>query len=96
MRPIDADALQESMNAVVFRNVPVEHQPYIQAACEMYVRLLNAAPTEDAVKVVRCLDCNNYTRSPFGHSFIGWCKLDGKHRRQNFYCADGERKADND
>ena len=91
MRLIDADALQESMNAIVFRNVPVEHQPYIQAACETFVRALNAAPTVDAVNVVRCRDCVSYTRSPFGHSFIGWCKLDTKHRNQNFYCADGER-----
>ena len=49
-------------------------------------------PAVDAVNVVRCRDCVSYTRSPFGHSFIGWCKLDTKHRNQNFYCADGEMK----
>lgn len=44
-------ALQESMAAVVFRNVPVEHQPYMQAACEVFVHLVNEAPTIDAEPV---------------------------------------------
>ena len=44
-------ALQESMKAVVFRNVPVEHQPYMQVACEVFVQLVNDAPTINAEPV---------------------------------------------
>lgn len=49
-------------------------------------------PAVDAVEVIRCKDCAYYTASPFGHRIIGWCKIDGKHRGQNFYCANGDRK----
>ena len=41
----------------------------------------------NSTKVICCKDCSNYGPSPFGHSTIGWCKLDGKHRGQAFFCA---------
>lgn len=42
--------------------------------------------------VIHCKDCAHYRPSPFGHPTIGWCMIDGKHRGQNFYCANGDRR----
>lgn len=53
---------------------------------------IEKAPAVDAVEVVRCADCENYTRSPWKHPTIGWCKLAGSHRRPDYYCADGRKK----
>ena len=50
------------------------------------------APTVLVDNVIRCIECDHYTRSPFGHRKIGWCKLDGKHRGQNFFCAHADKK----
>lgn len=49
-------------------------------------------PAVDAVEVVRCRDCNAFGKSPFGHPFIGWCKIFGDHRKPDYYCASGRRK----
>ena len=47
------------------------------------VSFINAAPTVDAVEVVRCKDCKHrYSDS--------WCKYVDDD--DNFYCARGERK----
>ena len=49
-------------------------------------------PTIDAVQVIRCADCAYYGKSPFGHPRIGWCRIDCKHRKPDFYCANADRK----
>lgn len=54
------------------------------------VDALLAAPTVDAVPVVRCKDCKWY-RIDGGHSNCGWRNMDDDFS-ENFYCADGERK----
>lgn len=41
----------KSMAAVVFENVPVEHQPYVQVACDVFAALVSAAPAVDAEPV---------------------------------------------
>lgn len=56
------------------------------------IERIRKTPAVDAIEVVRCKYCENYRSSPFGHPTIGWCKVDGKHRGQNFYCANGEEK----
>lgn len=50
------------------------------------------APTIDAAQVIRCADCAYYGKSPLGHPHIGWCRIDCKHRRPEFFCANGDRK----
>lgn len=59
------------------------------AAVEMVVE---DAPTIDAVQVTRCADCAYYGKSPFGHPHIGWCRIDCKHRKPDFYCGNADRK----
>lgn len=59
------------------------------AAVEMVVE---DAPTIDAVQVIRCADCAYYGKSPFGHPHIGWCRIDCKHRKPDFYCGNADRK----
>lgn len=48
---ISRAALQKSMAAVVFKNVPVEHQPYMQVVCDTFAHLVIEAPTVDAEPV---------------------------------------------
>lgn len=48
---ISRAALQKSMDDVVFENVPVEHQPYVQVACDVFAALASAAPAVDAEPV---------------------------------------------
>lgn len=45
----------------------------------------------DAVQVIRCADCAYYGKSPFGHPRIGWCRIDCKHRKPDFFCANADR-----
>ena len=85
---ISRNAVLEAIDAEFFKTDPHSEEQLGFLTCR---RIVREFPTNEAVEFVRCRDCANYTRSPFGHSFIGWCKLDVKHRRQNFYCADGER-----
>lgn len=47
----------------------------------------------DAVQVIRCADCAYYGKSPFGHPRIGWCRIDCKHRKPEFFCANADRRA---
>lgn len=54
------------------------------------IRLLEKAPTVDAVPVVRCKDCKHHENEEIGmvycpNSIGGWVG-------ENWFCADGERK----
>lgn len=49
-------------------------------------------PTSDAVEVVRCVNCEYYRNSPFGHATIGWCSIFGHHFKPEFYCAHGDKR----
>lgn len=53
---------------------------------------VRTAPTVDAVEVVRCKDCKAFGESPWGHFPKGWCKIHGRHRDPEYYCASGVRK----
>ena len=54
--------------------------------------LVMAQPTVDAVEVVRCKDC----KFPIKDDMYGgyWCN--GSRVPSNWYCADGERRTDNE
>lgn len=76
-RLIDADAL------TISTAVPLDGKPY------QYVHIDNikAAPTVDAVPVVRCRECKNWANE-------WWCRKYPNFRVINpdWYCASGERK----
>ena len=48
---ISRSVLLESMGNVVFKNVPVEHQPYVQAVCDAFEAVAKNVSTVDAEPV---------------------------------------------
>ena len=97
MRLIDADRLSEA----IYDNVPA---PYEDAswAKENCLAEIEAAPTIDAVPVVRCRECKKKNKKKCPMTIVNFGR-DGKeilvqnHVPDDFYCAAGERKegADN-
>lgn len=53
------------------------------------VERIKAIPAADVVEVVRCWECRKGKWDPWSGAI--WCE--GKNRKPNFYCADGERKS---
>lgn len=56
------------------------------------------APAEDAAGVVRCKDCGSFKPSPYvsyKYPEIGWCMIEGCHKRPDYYCATGKRRETN-
>ena len=85
MRLIDADRLSEA----IYDNVPA---PYEDAVCakEDCLTEVYAAPTVDAVHVVRCRECKKHSESNGKHYCKFWrmyCPDDSE-----FFCKAGERK----
>ena len=63
------------------------------------LKILETAPTVDAVQVVRCRDCQHWkpSGSKAGNSFsnmeyIGGCEFTNYYRRESDFCSYGERK----
>ena len=85
-RLIDANALLE---LVQFR-LPIDNQnaEVIAGCVDITRRLIQNAPTVDAVEVVRCKDCKHYMTIH--------CTCDGCCISDDWYCADGERRTDGD
>ena len=54
-------------------------------------KLMEDAPTVDAVEVVRCKDCINYNTDNCCDGY-GWCENLGIGVHDNFFCKIGERK----
>ena len=85
MRLIDADALGVGRCS---RNLlPADYC----AGWNGMVRLLEKAPTVDAVEVVRCRDCI-YTRKVYGRLVCKYGTCAGCILRDDFFCANGERR----
>lgn len=57
-------------------------------------RMLEAVPSADAVKVVRCGECRHWHNAPTADGFNS-CEMDALIRHENFFCANGEKKDDN-
>ena len=56
---------------------------------------IEAAPTVDAVQVVRCKDCkhkHNYSAMGCCNTYYQHTKYETREYADNFYCADGEPK----
>ena len=80
MRLIDAEALKSYMDECSKESRFRVYYGYAE-------NFINAAPTVDAVEVVRCKDCKHrYSDS--------WCEYVDDD--DNFYCARGERKEGDD
>ena len=71
MRLIDADDLKDWIRYCVVR-----------MSADAICKRLDAAPTVDAVPVVRCPDCSWRTNSSF-------CRRHGHYVRDDFFCAYG-------
>lgn len=100
MRLIDADALKEELNnwAVDLTKSKFPHYIKDDADC-----IIDTAPTVDAVPVVRCKDCEWYVRSIIKQDGTldkrykpDWCDLYRRVREETYFCADGERRDDED
>ena len=96
MRLIDADWLSEAIHD----NVPA---PYEDAswAKENCLAEIDAAPTVDAVPVVRCRECKHrYTENcpMYFHDFYwlegygDYVDYDTDHTEDDYFCPKGERK----
>lgn len=81
-RLIDADALKAEWQNGFYKKI-------VDA-------LMDDAPTVDAVEVVRCKDCKYYQKVyggvPLGE--VGHCICHSIETVPDWYCADGERKDD--
>lgn len=64
----------------------------IDYPCDEIVAVVEI-PSVDAVEVIRCRDCRNWR--PHEAGVYGDCayKCNG-YRREDFFCADGERKSE--
>lgn len=49
-------------------------------------------PSANAVEVVRCKECVFGTRPLFANPEYRYCKLHEKHRKLDWFCADGRRE----
>lgn len=85
MRLIDADALGVGRCS---RNLlPADYC----AGWNGLIRLIEKAPTVDAVEVVRCRDCI-YTRKVYGRLVCKYGTCAGCILHDDFFCANGERR----
>ncbi len=89
MRLIDADALGVGRCS---RNLlPADYC----AGWNGLIRLIEKAPTVDAVEVVRCKGCEHayesFGRLVCGHSIYTDCLV-----REDFFCADGVTRKENE
>lgn len=85
MRLIDADAL--GVGRCSRDLLPADYC----AGWNGMVRLLEKAPTVDAVEVVRCRDCI-YTRKVYGRLVCKYGTCAGCILHDDFFCANGERR----
>ena len=81
MRLIDADALSKKL---------CETTIFIKDG-EVFQRMINDAPSADAVEVVRCKDCR-HSRIEGDATLFMWCGYWNKPTDGNRYCSDGERR----
>ena len=92
MRLIDADALLRFVDYGRLRN------PHELAFSEHDVKTaIDNAPTIDAVKVVRCKDCENWDTEwqPVlckSNRVVHYCPILDRVTAENMFCAYGERR----
>ena len=81
MRPIDADALKQTMKDLVVEGGHKYWRAGAQTTIDTIMpKVIDDEPTADVQEVVRCKDCKYRKSSEF-------CEC----REPDFYCADGAR-----
>lgn len=91
MRVVDADKLlQADENSD--KTLVLGSGKTLEIAYALIKKKIENAPTVDAVPVVRCKDCKHHENEEIGMVYCpnqigGWVK-------ENWFCADGERKDD--
>ena len=99
MRLIDANALMDSFRSHMVERYDrnkctlEENCKTCQPGC-LWRKKVMAAPTVDAVEVVRCKDCNMLCRN-YAH-IRKHCGLTGAIVEDDDFCSQGERKGDGD
>ena len=93
MRLIDADRLSEA----IYDNVSAPYEEAVWAK-EDCLTEIDAAPTVDAVPVVRCKDCVNGTVfvNKQGAEYVDCVLDDYSVRKPTDYCSYGEKRRDKD
>lgn len=104
MRLIDADAIlrySKKMEDLAHKRVwnTTTNSPCYQRYSAQYTerkefrKLIQNAPTVDAVPVVRCKDCDNRVYINMGAEIgvVGGCAIYGAALPEDFYCAYGKR-----
>lgn len=84
MRMIDADTAKQTYTADLFDT---------EEDFERVNDIFDYAPTVEAVVVTRCKDCI-YTRKLYGRLVCKYGTCSGCILREDFFCANGERKED--
>ena len=103
MRLIDADALMETLEKLQ-RNadkcIPVERG--IWMGFNYALTEIKGSPTVDAVEVVRCEECKHSYHTLVGNSesdyrvICACSELDDREVDPDWYCADGERREEDE
>lgn len=84
MRLIDSDELWERLNYE-----PWEHNADRD---EIALPIVNAAPTVDAVPVVRCKDCKNLVNTTINANCFLICDISDMEIAPEDFCSHGERR----
>ena len=85
-RLIDADAFLKRNE--VYADCEFNHPKYQDTLRE----IIEAEPSVDAVEVVRCKDCKKYIKD----FSLDLCSLLHLTKGDDFYCADGERRSEDE
>lgn len=77
---------------VIFRTDDADKYKHIEDECRRMIG--HEKPTVDAVQVVRCRECKWF--DAYGDTYDPYCDhKNHRHEvRNDFYCADGERRTD--
>ena len=90
MRLIDADALVKCFTDWVTETNSVERYNVADV-----VRIIENAPTVDAVPVVRCAECRHMDDSFHTNGFDGMCRYWKSHSTDySWFCSNGERRSE--
>ena len=84
MRLIDSDELWDRLNYE-----PCEHNADRD---EIALPIVNAAPTVDAVPVVRCKDCKNLVNTTINANCFLICDISDMEIAPEGFCSYGERR----
>jgi hypothetical protein len=92
-RCIDADALIEYLKKMWGRwDEDDWYEAQAKDAMKDDIEIVNKQPTVDAVPVVLCRDCKYH--EVFKNGVNGWCNGHGSPTDVTYFCADGERRTD--